>query len=128
MRRIGIFKSFQPFQTYFSTLSYTTHFLDSLSFTLPLSLQPMAPSTTVSNGTLPSVPVTGRLASVYSEVQKTRVDHALPLPNVLKHSFTIVDGPPSSAAGNPGNSLSLSASLILDLSFSTHVRACVQCR
>ncbi|KAH1231538.1 Pyrophosphate--fructose 6-phosphate 1-phosphotransferase subunit beta [Glycine max] len=61
----------------------------------------MAPSTTVPNGTLPSGSVTGRLASVYSEVQKTRVDHALPLPSVLKHPFTILHGPPSSAAGNP---------------------------
>ncbi|KAG4948818.1 hypothetical protein JHK84_042270 [Glycine max] len=61
----------------------------------------MAPTTTVPIGTLPSGSVTGRLASVYSEVQKTRVDHALPLPSVLKHPFTILDGPPSSAAGNP---------------------------
>ncbi|QCD77181.1 pyrophosphate--fructose-6-phosphate 1-phosphotransferase [Vigna unguiculata] len=58
----------------------------------------MAP---VPNGTVPSAPVTGRLSAVYSEVQKKRVDHALPLPSVLKHPFTIIDGPPSSAAGNP---------------------------
>ncbi|OWM85584.1 pyrophosphate--fructose 6-phosphate 1-phosphotransferase subunit beta [Punica granatum] len=44
----------------------------------------------------------GRLASVYSEVQTSRIDHELPLPSVLKGSFKIVDGPPSSAAGNPG--------------------------
>lgn len=67
----------------------------------------MAPTTTVPIGTLPSGSVTGRLASVYSEVQKTRVDHALPLPSVLKHPFTILHGPPSSAAGNPGQSPSL---------------------
>ncbi|PKA47853.1 Pyrophosphate--fructose 6-phosphate 1-phosphotransferase subunit beta [Apostasia shenzhenica] len=44
---------------------------------------------------------TGRLASVYSEVQTSRLNHPLPLPSVLKSSFEIVDGPPSSAAGNP---------------------------
>ncbi|XP_030552990.1 pyrophosphate--fructose 6-phosphate 1-phosphotransferase subunit beta [Rhodamnia argentea] len=45
---------------------------------------------------------TGRVASVYSEVQTSRIDHDLPLPSVLKGSIKIVDGPPSSAAGNPG--------------------------
>ncbi|OIV96093.1 hypothetical protein TanjilG_27197 [Lupinus angustifolius] len=45
--------------------------------------------------------VTGRFASVYSDVQSSRVNHALPLPSVLKKPFTIVDGPQSSAAGNP---------------------------
>lgn len=49
--------------------------------------------------------ITGRFASVYSEVQNSRVDHALPLPSVLKKPFTIVDGPQSSAAGNPGKSI-----------------------
>ncbi|KAL9266874.1 Pyrophosphate--fructose 6-phosphate 1-phosphotransferase subunit beta-like protein [Drosera capensis] len=44
----------------------------------------------------------GRFASVYSEVQKSRLDHSLPLPDVLKGHFEVVDGPPSSAAGNPG--------------------------
>lgn len=44
----------------------------------------------------------GRVASVYSEVQTSRIDHDLPLPSVLKGSFKVVDGPPSSAAGNPG--------------------------
>ncbi|GAV72168.1 PFK domain-containing protein [Cephalotus follicularis] len=43
----------------------------------------------------------GRLASVYSEVQTSRLNHSLPLPSVLKSSFNIADGPPSSAAGNP---------------------------
>lgn len=46
-------------------------------------------------------PVSGRVSSVYSEVQSSRIDHNLPLPSVLRSSFTIVDGPPSSAAGNP---------------------------
>ncbi|KAE8075630.1 hypothetical protein FH972_014326 [Carpinus fangiana] len=45
--------------------------------------------------------VPGRLASVYSEVQTSRLNISLPLPSVLKTSFNVVDGPPSSAAGNP---------------------------
>ncbi|MED6123960.1 hypothetical protein PIB30_054496 [Stylosanthes scabra] len=45
--------------------------------------------------------VTGRFANVYSEVQSSRVNHSLPLPSVLKTSFSLVDGPRSSAAGNP---------------------------
>ncbi|KAL4290305.1 hypothetical protein GQ457_14G011110 [Hibiscus cannabinus] len=44
--------------------------------------------------------VSGRLASVYSQVQTSRIDHALPLPSVVRNPFKIVDGPPSSAAGN----------------------------
>lgn len=40
------------------------------------------------------------MPSVYSEVQVSRIDHALPLPSVFKSPFKIVDGPPSSAAGN----------------------------
>nr|XP_027062920.1 pyrophosphate--fructose 6-phosphate 1-phosphotransferase subunit beta-like [Coffea arabica] len=43
----------------------------------------------------------GRLASFYSELQASRLDVGLPLPSVLKNSFNVVDGPPSSAAGNP---------------------------
>ncbi|KAF3451776.1 hypothetical protein FNV43_RR07872 [Rhamnella rubrinervis] len=46
-------------------------------------------------------PVIGRVASVYSEVQATRIDHALPLPSVLRKTFKIEHGPASSAAGNP---------------------------
>lgn len=46
-----------------------------------------------------------RVASVYSEVQASRIDHALPLPSVLRNPFKIVDGPASSAAGNPGRFL-----------------------
>ncbi|VVB07769.1 unnamed protein product [Arabis nemorensis] len=45
-------------------------------------------------------PASGRGTSVYSEVQASRIDHSLPLPSVLKSPFKIVDGPPSSAAGN----------------------------
>ncbi|KAK4259055.1 hypothetical protein QN277_005430 [Acacia crassicarpa] len=44
--------------------------------------------------------VTGRLTSVYSEVQNSRIDYELPLPSVLQRPFKIVDGPRSSAAGN----------------------------
>ncbi|KAL3509866.1 hypothetical protein ACH5RR_029267 [Cinchona calisaya] len=43
----------------------------------------------------------GRAASVYSEVQTSRLKVSLPLPSVLKDSLKVVDGPPSSAAGNP---------------------------
>ncbi|KAL2480775.1 Pyrophosphate--fructose 6-phosphate 1-phosphotransferase subunit beta 1 [Abeliophyllum distichum] len=43
----------------------------------------------------------GRLASEYSEVQSSRLKVSLPLPLVLKTTFKLVDGPPSSAAGNP---------------------------
>ncbi|CAL9124559.1 unnamed protein product [Musa acuminata var. zebrina] len=46
-------------------------------------------------------PSPGRLASVYSEVQTNRLHHPLPLPSVLKGPFKLLDGPPSSAAGNP---------------------------
>ncbi|KAJ9136399.1 hypothetical protein P3X46_033482 [Hevea brasiliensis] len=63
----------------------------------------MAPSF-VTNGRVPtfkSSPATGRVASFYSEVQASRIDHALPLPSVLKNRFKIVEGSPSSAAGNP---------------------------
>ncbi|KAE9594724.1 hypothetical protein Lal_00043150 [Lupinus albus] len=65
----------------------------------------MAPSF-VQNGGFPAprtaaTSITGRFASVYSDVQSSRVNHALPLPSVLKKPFTIVDGPQSSAAGNP---------------------------
>ncbi|KAL5163660.1 Pyrophosphate--fructose 6-phosphate 1-phosphotransferase subunit beta [Glycine soja] len=65
----------------------------------------MAPSFAINGGfpgarvTPPSV--TGRFAAVYSEVQNSRIDHELPLPSVLKNPFIIVDGPQSSAAGNP---------------------------
>lgn len=63
----------------------------------------MSPSL-VANGDLSPVmsgAVKGRVASVYSEVQTNRIDHALPLPSVLKNPFKIVHGPASSAAGNP---------------------------
>jgi len=62
-------------------------------------------------------PVSGRLSAVYSELQRSRIDHALPLPLVLTGNFKIVDGAKSSAAGNPG-SLSLSPPAKYDFSFS----------
>ncbi|KAG2586000.1 pyrophosphate--fructose 6-phosphate 1-phosphotransferase subunit beta 1-like [Panicum virgatum] len=46
-------------------------------------------------------PSPGRLASVYSEVQTSRLHHALQLPSVLSSQFSLVDRPPSSATGNP---------------------------
>ncbi|KAK4386726.1 Pyrophosphate--fructose 6-phosphate 1-phosphotransferase subunit beta [Sesamum angolense] len=57
----------------------------------------------VANGEVTAVksPNTGRYAAVYSEVQNSRLDHHLPLPSVLRSPFKVVDGSPSSAAGNP---------------------------
>lgn len=79
----------------------------------------MAPSFVTNDGVaaVKTTPFAGRLASVYSEVQTSRIDHALPLPSVLRSPFKIVDGPASSAAGNPGSSLltSLFIFFIFDL-------------
>jgi pyrophosphate--fructose-6-phosphate 1-phosphotransferase len=63
-------------------------------------------ATLVLNGDLSAgksvpAPVIGRVASVYSEVQATRIEQALPLPSVLRKPFKIDHGPASSAAGNP---------------------------
>lgn len=71
----------------------------------------MAAAALVSNGDYAAVqtPATGRYAAGYSEVQNSRLDHSLPLPSVLKSSFKVVDGPPSSAAGNPGIHATISA-------------------
>ncbi|PQQ12170.1 pyrophosphate--fructose 6-phosphate 1-phosphotransferase subunit beta [Prunus yedoensis var. nudiflora] len=55
----------------------------------------------VAAGEAVAAPVTGRVAAVYSEVQSSRIDHKLPLPSVLTKPFKVVDGPASSAAGNP---------------------------
>ncbi|CAG7868751.1 unnamed protein product [Brassica rapa] len=65
----------------------------------------MAPSLAAVNRDLAAAspdnaPAKGR-ASVYSEVQSSRINNALPLPSVLKGAFKIVEGPASSAAGNP---------------------------
>lgn len=65
-------------------------------------------ATLVSNGdssagkSVPA-PVISRVASVYSEVQTTRIEQVLPLPSVLRKPFKINHGPASSAAGNPGH-------------------------
>ncbi|KAI8551992.1 hypothetical protein RHMOL_Rhmol06G0230600 [Rhododendron molle] len=59
-------------------------------------------SSSASNGSATaSIPPPGRLASGYSELQERRLNVDLPLPSVLKNSIDVVDGPPSSAAGNP---------------------------
>ncbi|GJN29150.1 hypothetical protein PR202_gb17347 [Eleusine coracana subsp. coracana] len=60
----------------------------------------MAAAAVTANGAA-NGPAPGRLASVYSEVQTARLLHALPLPSVLRSNFSVVDGPASSAAGNP---------------------------
>ncbi|KAF2303695.1 hypothetical protein GH714_021304 [Hevea brasiliensis] len=55
----------------------------------------MAPSFVI-NGEVPTVkssPATGRFASVYSELQASRIDHSLPVPSVLKNPFKVVEGP-----------------------------------
>jgi pyrophosphate--fructose-6-phosphate 1-phosphotransferase len=64
----------------------------------------MAAAAVTSNGGAAAAngPAPGRLASVYSEVQTSRLVHALPLPSVLRSNYSVVDGPASSAAGNPG--------------------------
>ncbi|KAK3021746.1 hypothetical protein RJ639_045689 [Escallonia herrerae] len=61
----------------------------------------MSPSADSNGSVAAGKPTPGRLASVYSEVQKSRLEVSLPLPSVLKSSFHVVDGPHSSAAGNP---------------------------
>ncbi|KAL6332604.1 hypothetical protein AAG906_009924 [Vitis piasezkii] len=62
----------------------------------------MSPSIDANGGASAGNSTTGRFAAVYSEVQTSRLNHSLPLPSVLKSPFKIVEGPPSSAAGNPG--------------------------
>ncbi|KAL5700051.1 diphosphate--fructose-6-phosphate 1-phosphotransferase [Ranunculus cassubicifolius] len=54
-------------------------------------------SATLSNGSA----APGRTASVYSEVQTSRLNNSLPLPSVLTKPFKVDQGPNSSAAGNP---------------------------
>ncbi|KAJ4915607.1 Pyrophosphate--fructose 6-phosphate 1-phosphotransferase subunit beta 1 [Raphanus sativus] len=66
----------------------------------------MAPSLAAVNRDLAAAspdnsPAAKGRASVYSEVQSSRINNALPLPSVLKGAFKIVEGPASSAAGNP---------------------------
>lgn len=62
-------------------------------------------------------PSTGRHTAVYSEVQNSRLDHPLPLPSVLRNPFKVVDGPPSSAAGNPGTCFVQCIMSIIELHF-----------
>ncbi|CAN1339406.1 Pyrophosphate--fructose 6-phosphate 1-phosphotransferase subunit beta [Linum perenne] len=64
----------------------------------------MAPSFVINgdiSATTNSSNSAGRVSSVYSDVQASRIDYQLPLPSVLTAPFKIVDGPASSAAGNP---------------------------
>lgn len=63
----------------------------------------MSPSIDANGGASAGNSTTGRFAAVYSEVQTSRLNHSLPLPSVLKSPFKIVEGSPSSAAGNPGH-------------------------
>ncbi|XVF71850.1 hypothetical protein PTKIN_Ptkin12aG0072500 [Pterospermum kingtungense] len=37
----------------------------------------------------------------YNDLQSSRLNHTPPLPSILKHSFKLVHGPPTSAAANP---------------------------
>lgn len=64
----------------------------------------MAPPSLIANGGGVDIksPVTSRVSTVYSEVQNSRLDHPLSLPSVFDKPFKVVNGPPSSAAGNPG--------------------------
>ncbi|KAE9457940.1 hypothetical protein C3L33_10160, partial [Rhododendron williamsianum] len=61
----------------------------------------MSSSSASNSSATASNPPPGRLASGYSELQESRLNVDLPLPSVLKNSIDVVDGPPSSAAGNP---------------------------
>ncbi|PPS19908.1 hypothetical protein GOBAR_AA00667 [Gossypium barbadense] len=41
------------------------------------------------------------LPSDYGDFQTNRLNHTPPLPSILKNPFQVVDGPPTTAAGNP---------------------------
>ena len=104
------------------SLHTVTHFNTDSQFLQQIS---MAPSFAI-NGGFPGTRITppsdtGRFAAVYSEVQNSRIDHALPLPSVLKNPFVIVDGPQSTAAGNPGLSFPPFATSIFRQHFHFHV-------
>ncbi|CAI9264027.1 unnamed protein product [Lactuca saligna] len=73
----------------------------------------MAPPSQLLNGAGATAgkSITSRMASVYSEVQNSRLDHPLALPSVFRSPFKIVDGPASSAAGNPDEIAKLFPSL-----------------
>lgn len=136
-----------PFQTYFlplfeKTFSRFTLWPNRLAHSLAISSLTLShshkmappPSLLLSNGDgkITTGSITTRFASVYSEVQNNRVDHALRLPSVLKKPFAIVDGPQSSAAGNPGQSTSFASihtylpDLFFFVSYSSHSH-CVLC-
>ncbi|CAI9264029.1 unnamed protein product [Lactuca saligna] len=73
----------------------------------------MAPPSQLLNGAgvTAGKSITSRMASVYNEVQNSRLDHPLALPSVFRSPFKIVDGPASSAAGNPDEIAKLFPSL-----------------
>lgn len=84
-------------------------------------------ATAVANGGA-KTPATTRVMSVYSEVQTSRLNHTLPLPSVLRAPYSMTDGPPSSAAGNPGMQLkSGSESLSLYIYISRSVDRICNC-
>ncbi|KAL9236958.1 hypothetical protein vseg_011562 [Gypsophila vaccaria] len=58
----------------------------------------MAAASVANGGISPEI---AKYSTVYSELQRSRIDHSLPLPRVLSGNFSVVDGPISSAAGNP---------------------------
>ncbi|KAH9619922.1 hypothetical protein KSS87_005944 [Heliosperma pusillum] len=63
----------------------------------------------VANGGISTVKSTSpaefaRYSTVYSELQRSRIEHSLPLPRVLAGNFNVIDGPISSAAGHPDQS------------------------
>ena len=62
----------------------------------------MSPSIVPNGGAAGGNSTTGRYTVMYSHVQTSRLNQSLPLPSVLKSEFKLVDGPASSAAGNPG--------------------------
>uniref|UniRef100_A0A9I9CRT7 Phosphofructokinase domain-containing protein n=1 Tax=Cucumis melo TaxID=3656 RepID=A0A9I9CRT7_CUCME len=100
----GQFPIFLEFNTKFWSITLSLSLAPSVSLVIVLPLVTMSISF-ISNGEAAVKsnypPLSGRVSSVYSEVQSSRINHNLPLPSVLRSSFTIVDGPPSSAAGNP---------------------------
>ncbi|XP_023520077.1 pyrophosphate--fructose 6-phosphate 1-phosphotransferase subunit beta-like [Cucurbita pepo subsp. pepo] len=72
---------------------------------------PFIANADVSSVNAASPPVISPVSSECSELQAHRIDQPLPFPSVLKNPFKFVDGPPSSAAGNPDEIAKLFPSL-----------------
>ncbi|KAL8268077.1 hypothetical protein R6Q59_001875 [Mikania micrantha] len=117
-------KTFLPFAhppTPLAFLHYILHTSSGfLSFrSAPISVNSiqfnsMAPPSLVANGgdsVAGKSPSISRVSSVYSEVQNSRLDHPLALPSVFAKPFKVVNGPSSSAAGNPDEIAKLFPSL-----------------